>query len=112
MEQVEVLLLYAPGSADAIVAQFGGLVGCVPTLEDQFKLGRQVILRVALEPARLDHAATSGAGACWYWPAKLYSPCVSPDELQNFQRFPILQPLENPKVQPVSPARGRFSLLA
>jgi hypothetical protein len=38
-QEVDVLLHYSPGGADAVVAQLREFVRCVPALENYFKLG-------------------------------------------------------------------------
>jgi hypothetical protein len=89
MQEVDVLLLYPPSGADAIVAQLRGFVGCIPALENHFKLGRQFILAVGLEPARFDQAAAEWSGCLLVLTGKVVFALGFADVLQNFQGLPI-----------------------
>src|SRR5208337_3983663 len=76
VEEIEVLALEAPGGADGIVGELGGLLA-VPqlcTIRSNF-WGRWS------REERRSHAALimpppAGAGLCWYWPAKFISPII------------------------------------
>ena len=57
-EEEEVLAFHAPGRAHREIAELGRLVGGVPALHDAVEALRPVLLAVALEPFRLDQAAT------------------------------------------------------
>ena len=54
IKKKEVLASDAPGGADAEIAEFGGLVGGIPTLHDLLEALRLFVLAIALEPFRLE----------------------------------------------------------
>jgi hypothetical protein len=56
MEQLEFLVFSAPRGANAEVAQFRALVGCVPTLEHHVELRGLFSGYIALKPLRFHHA--------------------------------------------------------
>jgi hypothetical protein len=76
VQQVEVFALDAPAGADAEIAELGGLVGSVPALHDAIELLGPLVRCITAEPPALTMPPPCGAGICWYWPAKLYSPIV------------------------------------
>src|SRR5579862_3485522 len=61
MKEIDVLFFYSPGRTHAVVAQLGGFVACVPTLQDHFELFRCISCGVSLEPRRF-HKSTAQRG--------------------------------------------------
>src|SRR5882672_1727561 len=89
MQQVKIVLLFPPGCAHAVVAQFCRLYSCVPTLKNRVELGRLVANFVRSEPGQFDHAATERSRFLLILTREVVLALNATDVTQNFQRLAL-----------------------
>src|ERR1700692_298128 len=81
------LPLTPPGGADAEIAEFGGLVGGIPTLHDLLEAFQPFVLAIALEPFRLDHAAAQWCRRLLILSGEVVFADGPPDTFEDFERL-------------------------
>src|SRR6516164_2628791 len=75
VDQIEVLARYPPAGADAVIAELGPLLAVSQLCTMRSNCGTSSTA-YCLNHTALTSPPPNGEGACWYWPAKLYSPIV------------------------------------